>query len=171
MNGGGGREPVTWTVLHWQRCTVAPEAVAMALASVAALAPQMQKVVGRRRRQTNAAATTTDSRATSAKNEGLVGADNQCGDRLPPPTSFPSLFILSLLILSVFLLLPVLIAFSPPPIGSSRSLAGPAHWRRAARRTSGNVTGNSKLQCIMDTCTQPHARSIFLQLVWFIMEE
>jgi len=26
MNGGGDGEPVTRTVLHWQRCTVAPEA-------------------------------------------------------------------------------------------------------------------------------------------------
>jgi len=27
MNGGVGGEPVTWIVLHWQRCTVAPEGV------------------------------------------------------------------------------------------------------------------------------------------------
>jgi len=47
-----GGEPVTWIVLHWQRCTEAPAAVAtaalVAKAATAATsaAPQMQKMWG-----------------------------------------------------------------------------------------------------------------------------
>merc|ERR1719384_1612424 len=76
--GGGGGEPVTWIVLHWQRCTVAPAAVAMAAAAAAAVesaAPRMQKIVGRRLLPSPPLLLRPvhRDRATSAKNEGLVG--------------------------------------------------------------------------------------------------
>jgi len=160
-SGGGGSEPVTWIVLHWQRCTVAPGAVAMAAAAAAAVesaAPRMQKIVGRRLLPLPLLLRPVH-RATSAKNEGLVGGGQwmwrslalppACRRfdqfQLPSPLAAPSVgasvpffpwassfFPLALpsplLLFSFFLLFPVLLAFLS---ASSRSLAGPAHWRRA----------------------------------------
>merc|ERR1719361_2740032 len=94
-SGGGGGEPVTWIVLHWQRCTVAPAA-----AVVESAAPRMQKIVGRRLLPSLPLLRPVHrNRATSAKNEGLVGGGQwmwrslaRSPSRLPPirpvPTSF-----------------------------------------------------------------------------------
>lgn len=157
--GVGGGEPVTWIVLHWQRCTVAPAAVAMAATAAAAAvesaAPRMQKMVGRRLLPSPPLLRPVHrDRATSAKNEGLVGGGQwmwrslaRSPSRLPPirpvPTSFPASSLLlqyshgfllpscSSLSSSLILLLPVLLAFLSV---SSRSLAGPAHWRQRAQQ-------------------------------------
>lgn len=137
MNGG---EPVTWIVLHWQRCTVAPEAVAMALAASAvasasaAAAPQMQKIVGRRlslppspqppllpRRPTDLLPQRVCVWLGRTMNVEIAAAPS-----LPP--SFSSLFSLSWS--SPSSPSSGLDRFLSPSFGSSRSLAGPALWRR-----------------------------------------
>merc|ERR1719384_2700059 len=98
--GGGGGEPVTWIVLHWQRCTVAPAAVAMAAAAAAgveAAAPRMQKIVGLRLLPSLPLLRPVHrDRATSAKNEGLVGGGQwmwrslaRSPSRLPPIRPVP----------------------------------------------------------------------------------
>lgn len=184
--GVGGGEPVTWIVLHWQRCTVAPAAVAMAATAAAAAvesaAPRMQKMVGRRLLPSPPLLWPVHrDRATSAKNEGLVGGGQwmwrslaRSPSCLPPirpvPTSFPARCSFSIPMGFFFrLALPSpLLLFSsfrscPPFSPSLRGLlrGRPTGGNGRNRTGSGNVTNNSKLQCIMDTCTHTRSQSSY----------
>jgi len=142
-------------VLHWQRCTAtAPGAtgghgvghVADAENSGAPPSPLPSPV------------------ATSALNEALVGF-------LSSDPSFSSLQMVILFSLS--LLLPVLIAFSPPPLPSISS-RGAAGLRRASGATDGaNIDGRGhdrqswllfKAAMHYGHMHPLHAQSIFVQL-------
>lgn len=130
--GVGGGEPVTWIVLHWQRCTVAPAAVAMAATAAAAAvesaAPRMQKMVGRRLLPSPPLLRPVH-RATERLPQRMrvwLGAGNGCGARslarplachrfdqfqLPSPLAAPSVFPW---VSSSVLLFPLLFSYSPP---------------------------------------------------------
>lgn len=92
MNGGGGGsggEPVTRIVLHWQRCTVAPEAGG-GHGGEGGGQPDAEN--GRAPPVAAAAADRPTDRGTSAKNEGLVGGRAMdvilaCLPPTRPPTS------------------------------------------------------------------------------------
>lgn len=183
-SGVGGGEPVTWIVLHWQRCTVAPAAVAMAATAAAAAvesaAPRMQKIVGRRLLPSPPLLRPVH-RATERLPQRMrvwLGAGNGCGarslPRLPPirpvPTSFPARCSFSIPMGFFFrLALPSpLLLFSsfrscPPFSPSLRGLlrGRPTGGNGRNRTGSGNVTNNSKLQCIMDTCTHTRSQSSY----------
>jgi len=184
--GGGGGEPVTWIVLHWQRCTVAPAAVAMAAAAAAAAvesaAPRMQKIVGRRLLPSPPPLLRPvhRDRATSAKNEGLVGGGQWMWRSLarplalsPATDSTSSNFLLCLrslpmgfffrLALLLLLLLPVLLAFLSV---SSRSLAGPAHWRQRAQATERGAATLRIIQSCNALWTHAPTRAVNLLTMW-----
>lgn len=176
MNGGGGGEPVTRIVLHWQRCTVAPEAGG-GHGGEGGGQPDAEN--GRAPPVVAAAADRPTDRGTSAKNEGLVGGRAMdvilaCLPPTRPPTSpillpsfFPAFFpfiFLQIFLFSFFLFFFFFssIAFSPSSVSSRTLSRGRPTGGVRNNRTSGNVTWNiSKLQCIMDTCTHTRSQSSY----------
>jgi hypothetical protein len=160
--------------------------VAAAAAAVESAAPRMQKIVGRRLLPSLPLLRPVHrDRATSAKNEGLVGGGQWMWRSLARPLAchrfdqFQSLLLRCLrcslplgfffrlalpspLLFLLLLLLPFRLARLSLRLFAVSCGAGPLAATGASNRTgSGNVTNNSKLQCIMDTCTHTRSQSSY----------
>jgi len=165
-------------------CTVAPEGVGGPGDSGAAAAatPQMQKIVGRFRRLLPLLPRPTDRQTELLPHRvrlwlgwgRAMDVEIACLRRFHHRSSFSALS--SSLRSSSSLLSSLFFSLFSPPSGLDRFLpasvssltpAGPAHWRwrreqQNGRASIGNVTwDNSKLQCIMDTCTHTRSQSSY----------